>query len=206
MRVLRALKPVGFLVALLPFAWLVYGAFTDSLGANPIETLELQTGRWALRFLLITLAVTPLRTVTGWSALATWRRMLGLFTFFYATLHFVTYAALDQALDLALVVEDVAERPYATVGFATWLLLIPLAITSTKGWIRRLGGRRWTALHRLVYVCAIGGVVHYLWAVKLDTRLPLLYATILALLLGWRLLARRAARQAVREPRPVAGG
>lgn len=195
-RVLRALKPVAFLLALLPFAMLVHGAFTDGLGANPIERLEHETGRWALRFLLLTLAVTPVRRLTGWGALVRWRRMLGLFAFFYATLHFLVYAMLDQALDLAMVMEDVAERPYATVGFVTWLLLVPLAITSTKGWVRRLGGRQWAALHRLVYVSAIGGALHYLWAVKLDTRLPLVYAALLALLLGWRLLAHRATRQA----------
>lgn len=195
-RVFRALKPVAFLLALLPFALLVRGAFTDGLGANPIETLELQTGRWTLRFLLLTLAVTPVRTVTGWGALAGWRRMLGLFTFFYATMHFITYAALDQALDLSLVVEDVIEHPYVTVGFATWLLLIPLAVTSTKGWMRRLGGKRWVALHRLIYVCAIGGTIHYLWAVKKDLRDPLLYVVILAVLLGWRILASRSRKRA----------
>ncbi|HLV27067.1 MAG TPA: protein-methionine-sulfoxide reductase heme-binding subunit MsrQ [Gemmatimonadales bacterium] len=194
-RAVRALKPVVFLLSLLPLVLLVRGAFTDSLGANPIEALELRTGHWTLRFLLLTLAITPVRKLTGWSALIGWRRMLGLFTFLYATLHFITYAALDQALDFGLIVEDVAEHPYVTIGFATWLLLIPLAVTSTKGWVRRLGGKRWVALHRLVYVCAIGGSVHYLWAVKQDIRGPLLYMSILALLLGWRLVATRSSRR-----------
>lgn len=196
-RLLRALKPIVFLLALVPFAFLVRGAFTDTLGANPIEALELQTGRWALRFLLLTLAVTPLRHITGWGALVRWRRMLGLFAFFYATVHFLVYVFLDQALDVALIVEDVTEHPYVTVGFATWLLLIPLAVTSTRGWVRRLGGRRWVALHRLVYLCAIGGTIHYLWAVKKDLRDPLLYLAILAVLLGWRVLARQASRDTV---------
>lgn len=195
-RVVKVLKAVVFLLALVPFVTLLQGAFTDTLGANPIEALQLDTGHWALRFLLLTLAVTPVRRVTGWSALVGWRRMLGLFAFFYATLHFIVYAVLDQALDLGAVVADVAEHPYVTIGFAAWLLLVPLAVTSTKGWIRRLGSARWVALHRLVYVCAMGGAVHYLWAVKKDVREPLVYLGILAILLGWRLVASRLLRKA----------
>ena len=182
----RPLKPLVFAVAVTPAAVLLWRGATDGLGANPIEAITLFTGRWTLRLLLITLAVTPLRRVTGWHQVIQFRRMLGLFTFFYATLHFTTYVVLDQFFAWGFILKDIAKRPYITVGFTAFVFLIPLAITSTKGWIRRLG-RRWQVLHRLVYVSAVCGVVHFFWKVKADTRDPFIYAAILAGLLGVRL-------------------
>ena len=196
----RVLKALAFAICLVPLAFLVKDALTDGLGANPIEELELRTGRWALRFLAATLAITPLRRISGWNELIKFRRMLGLFAFFYATIHLGTYIGLDMFFDFDDIVEDVIEHPYVTVGMATWLLLLPLAITSTRGWVRRLGGRRWNRLHRLVYVAAIGGTVHYLWAVKKDTYLPLVYFTVFAVLLGWRLWEWFARRRRMRQP------
>ena len=183
-------KPLVFVAALLPFGWLIWLGWSDQLGANPIETITRYTGDWTLRFLFITLAVTPLRNLSGWKWLMRLRRMLGLFAFFYAVLHFATYLVLDQFFAWEHIVDDIAERPYITVGFACFLLLIPLAITSTNAMVRRLGGRRWQLLHRSVYVIAIGGVVHFLWLVKADLREPLIYGAILAALLGYRLAKR----------------
>ena len=185
------IKPALFVVALLPLAFLVYRGLTNDLGANPIETINRYTGDWVLRFLLITLAVTPLRRLTGWNGLLRYRRMLGLFAFFYACVHFLSWAWLDQYFVLADIIQDVAKRPYITVGFASFLMLIPLALTSTNAMIRRLGAKRWQQLHRLVYLIGIGGVVHFLWLVKSDIREPLVYGVILALLLGFRLWDRR---------------
>lgn len=165
----------------------MWEGFTGNLGANPIEEVELRTGRWALRFIIITLAVTPFRQITGWNEVVRYRRMFGLFAFFYATLHLSAYIGLDMFFDVSDIVEDIVEHPYITIGMATWLLLLPLAVTSTRGWIRRLGGRRWNALHRLIYVAAITGTIHYLWAVKKDTFLPLVYLAIIGALLAWRL-------------------
>ena len=147
--------------------------------------MTLSTGRWTLRLLLVTLAITPVRRVTGWNRLIGFRRMLGLFAFFYATLHFSIYLAIDQFFDWATIVEDVTKRPFITAGFAAFVLLIPLAMTSTRGWIRRLG-RRWQQIHRLIYLSAILAVVHFIWKVKSDLRDPLFYATILAILLAVR--------------------
>jgi sulfoxide reductase heme-binding subunit YedZ len=175
-----------FVAGLAPVAYLAWRAATDGLGANPIEAITLFTGRWTLRFLLVTLAVTPLRRVTGWHEAIRYRRMLGLFTFFYAALHFGTYIVLDQFFAWAFILKDIAKRPYITVGFSAFVLMVPLALTSTKGWIRRLG-RRWQVLHRLVYVSAVFGVVHFFWKVKADTRDPFIYAAILAGLLAVRL-------------------
>jgi sulfoxide reductase heme-binding subunit YedZ len=155
------------------------------LGANPIEALLHELGRWGLKFLLLTLAITPVRRFSGWTWLPRFRRMLGLFAFFYVLLHFLTYAVLDQGLDLAVIIEDVIKRPYITLGMTGLLLLIPLALTSTRGMMRRLG-KRWKKLHRLVYIIAILGVWHFYWQVKLDT----LDATVYALILGGLLLAR----------------
>jgi len=180
-------KPLVFLLCLLPFAWLVWRTFTGDLGAAPYEELEKQTGRWTLRILGATLAITPLRRIFGWNALIRYRRMLGLFVFFYATVHLSMYLWLDMQFDASDIVEDIIEHKYITIGMFAWLTLIPLAITSTKGWIRRLG-RRWQKLHRLIYVTAIAGTIHYLWAVKKDTFLPLVYLTIALLLLGYRLI------------------
>jgi sulfoxide reductase heme-binding subunit YedZ len=187
------IKPVLFIVCLVPLAGLIWDGMNENLGANPVETIRLFTGDWTLRFLLITLAVTPLRRLTGWNAVIRVRRMLGLFAFFYAALHVISYVWLDQFFMWDLIIEDVYKRPYITVGFAAFMLLLPLALTSTNGMVRRLGGKHWQRLHRLVYVIAILGVVHFWWLVKSDIREPLIYATVLALLLGYRLIwaARR---------------
>lgn len=189
----RLIKPVVFLLALLPFAILWLRAFELAgfgLGANPIEELMHELGRWGLKFLLLTLAITPGRRMLGWNWLLRFRRMLGLFSFFYILLHFTVYAVLDQGLDLAVIIEDVIKRPYITLGMTGLLLLIPLAVTSTRGMMRRLG-KRWQKLHRLVYVIAIVGVWHFYWQVKLDTLDATIYALILLLLLGSRIYHRR---------------
>jgi sulfoxide reductase heme-binding subunit YedZ len=185
----RILKPLVFLVALVPLGLLVFDAFTDRLGANPIEEIQLRTGRWALRFLLITLSVTPLRRISGWNELIKYRRMVGLFAFFYASFHLGNYIGLDMFFDVGDIVEDIVEHPYITLGMTAWLMLVPLAVTSTRGWVRRLGGKRWNQLHRLIYVAAIAATVHYLWAVKKDTYLPLVYLSVFVLLFAWRIWA-----------------
>ncbi|MCZ6577003.1 MAG: sulfite oxidase heme-binding subunit YedZ [Acidiferrobacterales bacterium] len=181
-------KPIIFVASLVPFALLVWDGVANNLGANPVEAIRLYTGDWTLRFLLITLAVTPLRRITGWNAMLRLRRMLGLFAFFYACLHFVSYIWLDQFFALDAIIEDVLDRPYITVGVASFLLLIPLAVTSTNGMVRRLGAKRWQRLHRLVYVIGIGGVIHFLWLVKSDISQPVIYGAVLALLLGYRVI------------------
>lgn len=189
---LRSIKIVLFLVALIPAVSLVLATFSIgglSLGANPVEKLLHSAGEWGLRFLLITLAVTPLRRLTGMNWLVRYRRMLGLFAFFYISSHFLIYAILDQRLDMRAIIEDIVERPYITLGIIALLMLIPLAITSTNAMIRRLG-RRWQQLHRLVYPAAILGVWHFWWQVKEDIREPLIYAVILAVLLGYRVWRR----------------
>ncbi|HEX9444123.1 MAG TPA: protein-methionine-sulfoxide reductase heme-binding subunit MsrQ, partial [Candidatus Binatia bacterium] len=179
-------KAAAFLACLTPIGLLAYYAYTDNLGANPIEVVTHWTGTSTLVFLLITLAVTPLRRLSGWNGAIKLRRMLGLFAFFYACLHFTTYIWLDQFFDFSGIWKDVAKRPFITVGFASFVLLLPLALTSTGGMVRRLG-RRWQQLHRLIYLIALGGVVHYIWLVKADARLPLVYAAVLAALLAFRL-------------------
>lgn len=181
-------KPILFIVCLLPLAGLVWDGVHENLGANPVETIRLFTGDWTLRFLLITLAVTPVRRLTGWNVVIRVRRMLGLFAFFYAALHIISYVWLDQFFMWDLIIEDVYKRPYITVGFTAFMLLIPLALTSTNGMVRRLGGKRWQRLHQLVYIIAILGVVHFWWLVKSDITEPLIYAIVLALLLGYRLI------------------
>ncbi|MEZ5581158.1 MAG: protein-methionine-sulfoxide reductase heme-binding subunit MsrQ [Candidatus Competibacteraceae bacterium] len=178
-------KPLVFCVSLLPLVWLCWLAWQDRLGANPVETLSHRTGDWSLRFLLLTLAVTPLRRLSGWNWLLKFRRMLGLFAFFYVCLHLGVYLIFDQFFDPSAILEDIAKRPYITVGFAGFLLLIPLAATSTNGMIKRLG-RNWQRLHRLVYLIGMLGVVHYWWLVKADISEPLLYAGLLTILLGYR--------------------
>ena len=183
---MRLLKPAVFLAALAPALYLVYGVFAHTLGANPIDAVTDETGTWTLRFLALTLLVTPLRKWTGWNPLVRFRRMLGLFAFFYGTLHFLTYLVLDQFFAVDEIVADIVKRPFITVGFAAFVLMIPLAMTSTAGWIRRLGGKRWNRLHKLVYVSAIGGVVHYWWLVKSDISRPARYAAVVALLLAVR--------------------
>lgn len=179
-------KPLVFALCLVPLGLLIADALADRLGANPVETIRLFTGDWTLRFLLIALAVTPLRRLTGWNPLLRLRRMLGLYAFFYACLHFVSYIWLDQQFMFDEIVADVVKRPYITIGVASFLGLIPLAATSTNAMVRRLGARRWQRLHRLVYAIAIGGVVHFLWLVKSDISEPMIYAAVLAVLLGLR--------------------
>lgn len=206
-RLRRLGPPVVFLAALVPLALIVGDALGDRLGANPIEEIEKRTGTWTLRFLALTLAITPVRRLAGWSWLAPYRRMLGLFTFFYACVHLSAYAGLDMYFDAGDIVEDVAKHLYITVGMASFLLLVPLALTSTKGWMRRLGGARWKRLHRATYAAAVGGTVHYLWAVKKDTLLPLVYLAIFVALLGvrvWWTVAARRERASL--ARPGAGG
>ncbi len=189
----RWLKPSVFVLALLPLVWLAVRALTDQLGVNPVETLNRFLGDWALRFLLIALAVTPLRRLTHWAPLARLRRMLGLFAFFYVCLHLASYVGVDLYFDWAALWKDVAKRTYITLGMAAVLLLVPLAVTSTDGMIRRLGGRVWRRLHMLVFPAAILGVAHYWMMVKADIRQPLLHAAVLAVLLGSRLWALRRA-------------
>ena len=184
---IRWFKPVVFVACLIPLALLGWKAYSGGLGANPIEVITHATGDWTLRFLIITLAITPIRKLTGRLWLIRYRRMFGLFAFSYGALHFLTYIWLDKFFDLHDMLHDIAKRRFITVGFAGFVLLIPLALTSTKGWIRRLGGKRWQALHRLIYFSAIAGVVHYLWLVKADIREPAKYAAILAVLLGYRI-------------------
>lgn len=189
---IRGLKALLFLLCLVPLVKLaleLFGIAGTSLGANPVEELIHRFGIWGLNFLLITLAVTPLRFLTGRNWLIRFRRMLGLFAFFYILMHFLTYAGLDQRFDLTVILEDIAERPFITIGFIAFLLLIPLAVTSTNRMMKRLG-RRWQKLHRLVYVIAVLGAWHFYWQVKLDTLEPVIYAAILAVLLGYRIWRR----------------
>jgi len=178
-------KPVLFLLCLLPLAWLVYGAVRGHLGANPVETITHATGDWSLRLLLVTLAMTPLRNWSGWTWPIRVRRMLGLFAFFYVCLHFSTWLVFDHALDLADMAADIVKRPYITVGFSAFVLLMPLAATSNAFSQKRLG-RRWKQLHRLVYVIGTLGVLHYLWLVKADVREPAIYGLVLLALLAAR--------------------
>ena len=184
----RWFKPVVFLACLGPLARLGWRAYSHNLGANPIEFITHSTGDWTLIFLLVALAITPLRKLTGQPWLIRYRRMFGLFAFFYVILHFTTYIWLDKFFDLHEMLADVTKRKFITVGFTGFLLLIPLAITSTSGWIRRLGGKRWQALHRLIYCSALAGVIHYWWLVKADIHKPLEYAVVLGLLLGYRIV------------------
>lgn len=183
-----AAKPLLFVAGLLPFAWLVYGAFADRLGANPAEYLIRATGDWTLRFLCLTLAVTPLRVLARLPPLARFRRMLGLFTYFYVVLHFLGFAWLDMGFDPGAIAKDIAKRPFILVGFTAFVLLTPLAATSFNRAIRALGPKRWQALHRLVYVVAALGILHFFWmrAGKNDFAEVAVYAAILAVLLGWR--------------------
>jgi len=202
----RVLKPLVFLAGLGPLGYLIWGAFTDNLTANPISEITLETGTWTLRFLCITLCITPLRRLTRWNDAIRFRRMLGLFAFFYGTLHFTTYFWLDQFFDLGSIAKDIWKRPFITVGFAAFVGIVPLALTSTDGWIRRLGGKNWQRLHRLIYSSAICGVVHYWWLVKADIQRPQNYAIIVGSLLAYRLIVyyrRRASKPAVRRPVPA---
>jgi methionine sulfoxide reductase heme-binding subunit len=180
-------KVAVFLLCLVPVGVLAWRALHGNLTANPIEFITHATGDWTLRFLIITLAVTPLRKILRLPQLIRFRRMLGLFAFFYGFLHFSIWIGVDKFFDWHDMMKDVAKRPFITVGFAGFVLMIPLAITSTAGWIRRLGGRRWQWLHRAIYLSAIAGVIHYYWQVKSDVRKPLQYAFLVGILLAWRL-------------------
>jgi sulfoxide reductase heme-binding subunit YedZ len=204
----RPPKPIVFLLCAVPAALIGLDALRGHLGADPIRAIQLRTGWWTLTFLLITLAVTPVRRLTGWNGIGRYRRMLGVFAFTYATLHFLTYIVLDQFFAWRFIIEDVAKRRWITVGFASFLLLVPLAVTSTNGWIRRLG-KRWVKLHQLVYVAAAGGVLHFLWLVKKDVREPALFGLVLVVLLALRLgrRRRRAAAAVAEAPasREIAG-
>ena len=191
----RLLKPAVWIGGLFPFAWLVVDAFTDGLGAEPVENVTHRTGKAAITLLLVTLAVTPVRRLTGWNGAVRARRPLGLFAFFYATLHFLVYL-FDQGFSWGYIVEDVVEHPYVTAGFIALLLLVPLAVTSTRGWIRRLG-KGWQKLHRLVYIAAGLAVIHFVWLVKKDLREPLIYLAVFAALMALR-LPLRAKRRRVR--------
>jgi len=185
------------LLALIPLGRLIVEAVTNGLGANPIEKITRSTGYWTLMLIMVTLTITPLRKLTGWNWLTRTRRLLGLFAFFYASLHFLTYLVLDQFFDWESIVKDIIKRPYITVGFPSFLLLIPLAITSNNALIKKLGGKRWRWLHRLVYVVGVGGVVHYWWLVKKDLTNPITFAVVLAVLLGFRVLYWWRGRQVI---------
>jgi sulfoxide reductase heme-binding subunit YedZ len=192
---IRLAKRVVFIAALSPLVLLIWGALAHRLGANPIAVITHDSGTWTLRFLVLTLAVTPVRRVTGWNGVTGVRRPLGLFAFFYGTLHFVTYVWLDQFFDLPGILKDIVKRPFITAGTLAFVLMVPLAMTSTASMITRLGGRTWQRLHRLVYVSAVAGVVHYWWLVKADTRRPMAYAAIVTTLLTLRLVWIRRSRR-----------
>jgi sulfoxide reductase heme-binding subunit YedZ len=206
---LSRLKPLIFVLCLVPFAQLAYNAYIGDLGANPIDFITRFTGSWALIFLIGTLAVTPARRLTGWNDLIKLRRMLGLFAFAYALTHFATYLVLDHFFDWRAIGKDILKRPYVTAGFTAFVILLPLALTSTAGMIRRLG-KRWQTLHRLIYVAALAGVIHFYWLVKADIRRPAQYGFVLGLLLVYRLLvtwrsgiAKSSSKRTVRPPERV---
>jgi methionine sulfoxide reductase heme-binding subunit len=182
----RWMKVPVFVLCLAPFLWLAWLFWQQDLGPNPLETITHFTGDWAIRLIVATLAITPLRRVLNLPDLVRFRRMLGLFAFFYGCLHLLIYLYFDRLFVFSSIFRDVAKRPFITMGMAAFLLMLPLAVTSTKGWIRRLGGKRWQALHRLVYFSAIAAVIHYYWLVKSDIRMPLLYGTLVAILLLYR--------------------
>ena len=199
----RWFKPVVFLACLGPLARLGWKAYNHALGANPIEVITHSTGDWTLIFLLVTLAITPLRKLTGQLWLIRFRRMFGLFAFFYVVLHFLTYIWLDKFFDVHEMLADIGKRKFITVGFTGFALLIPLAITSTTGWIRRLGGRRWQKLHQLIYFSATAGVIHYWWLVKKDFHKPLEYAVVLGVLLGYRIVVWAVPKMTASRTRPA---
>ena len=188
-----------FLACLMPFIFLLAKGAMGNLGPNPVSDITQDTGVWTLRFLLITLCVTPLRKLTSWSEVIKFRRMLGLFAFFYGFFHLMTYLLLDQSFSIPEIIQDVVKRPFITAGTAGFVLMIPLAITSTRKWISRLGGKRWQLLHRLVYVSSAAGVVHYLWLVKADITRPVRYSVLLSVLLAYRLFLNLRNRSAVQR-------
>jgi sulfoxide reductase heme-binding subunit YedZ len=191
---MKYFKPLVFVLCVCPLLLLGWWAMHNELGANPIEFITHFTGDWTLRSLILTLAITPLRKLLGLPDLIRLRRMLGLFAFFYGSLHFLTYIWVDKSFDLSDVWKDVFKRPFITAGFLAFVLMIPLAITSTRGWIRRLGGARWQMLHRLIYVSAIAGAIHYYWLVKSDVRLPVAYGTVIGALLLYRIVAAQRSK------------
>jgi sulfoxide reductase heme-binding subunit YedZ len=198
----KSAKPLTFGLCLVPLTWLIFAVLTGRTSANPAEDIILTTGIWALRFLLVTLAITPVRRLTGWNGIIRYRRMFGLFAFFYACVHVLSYIAFDRFFVMSEVLADIAKRPFITAGMAALVLMVPLALTSTRGWIRSLG-RRWQLLHRLVYVSAAAACLHFIWKVKVVIGEPVYYAAILAALLGFRLVwrlwpTRRVGRQAIR--------
>jgi sulfoxide reductase heme-binding subunit YedZ len=204
-KLVRALKVVVFLLALGPISVLVWKGFHDLLGANPVDVITRTTGRWTLTFLLITLSVTPARRLLSLPWLIRFRRMLGLFAFFYGTLHLMTYVWLDKFFNVQEMLHDIAKRRFITAGMTAWALMLPLALTSTAGWIRRLGGKRWQKLHRLIYFSAIAGVIHFIWLVKADLRRPLTYGAVLTVLLAWRITAWAIGKARSRSALPLPG-
>jgi len=203
-KLIRILKLPVFLLCLGPLSILVWKGFHDRLGANPVDVITRTTGRWTLTFLLIALSVTPARKLLRMPWLIRYRRMLGLFAFFYGSLHLMTYVWLDKFFDVPMMLHDIAKRRFITAGMTAWTLMLPLALTSTSGWIRRLGGKRWQKLHRLIYLSAIAGVIHFIWLVKADLRRPLTYGAILAVLLLYRIAAWAITRFRPKEPLAVA--
>ncbi len=191
---IRTLKVVAFLLCLGPASVLTWKFFHDLLGANPIDVITRSTGRWTLTFLLITLGITPLRRLSGMPWLIRFRRMVGLFAFFYGCLHLTTYVWLDKFFDVHDMLHDILKRRFITAGLTAWLLMLPLALTSTTGWIRRLGGKRWQKLHRLIYFSAASGVIHFIWLVKADLKKPLTYGAIWAVLIAYRMILWFTAR------------
>ena len=202
-----ALKPLVFLVCLGPLATLAWKVTQQNLGANPVDVITRSTGKWTLTLLLITLAISPLRKLSGMPWLIRFRRMLGLLAFFYGSLHLTTYVWLDKFFDVQAMLHDIAKRKFITAGMTAWACMLPLAITSTTGWIRRLGGKRWQKLHRLIYLSAAAGVIHFIWLVKADLRRPLTYGAVLAVLLAYRsttwLLGRAKSKANARQPAPA---
>jgi sulfoxide reductase heme-binding subunit YedZ len=212
----RVAKPIVFAAGLLPLSLLMWSAFNGQLGADPLAKITHATGDWTLRFIVITLAISPVRKLTGWNWLIRFRRMVGLYAFFYGSLHFLIYVIADRFAGLdfqngiwtwstaralvASIWEDIYKRPYITVGFTGLVAMAPLAVTSTAGWIRRLGGRNWNRLHRLIYVTAVAGVIHYWWLVKADILHPAIYASLVAILLGFRLFAAIKRSRWYRQP------
>lgn len=202
--ILRSLKVVVFLLCLGPLMVLAWKATHDLLGANPVDVITRSTGRWTLTFLLITLGVTPLRKLAKMPWLIRFRRMLGLYAFFYGTLHLMTYVWLDKFFDVQAMLHDIAKRRFITAGMTAWALMLPLALTSTAGSIRRLGGKRWQKLHRLIYFSAAAGVIHFIWLVKADLKRPLTYGAILLLVLGYRAVSSAITRVRSRQTVPAA--
>jgi sulfoxide reductase heme-binding subunit YedZ len=202
--VTRVIKPVLYVAASLPLAWLLFALLTGRVMGDQVKFMQHVTGDTVLTCLMLTLAITPLRRLTGWNEIIRVRRLIGLTAFWYACLHLTTYLVFDQSLSLSEIMADIEKHPWVLVGFTGFLCLVPLAVTSTNGWIRRLGGKRWQRLHRLVYVAALAGVLHYLWLVKKDVSAPLAYGAVLAILLASRLWLARDRMRVRRAPAPEA--